>query len=336
MSDFDSESEGTALSEWLEGEDEYNDELTEIRRRVRRKSMAKKRPARVAAKSKPVKITEPGIYDMGEREYHADPIDGGSLSQSGAKLLLKSPAKFAYYREHPSPSTRSMNLGTAAHAMVLGAGAEIVTVPEDLLSADGGVRSKEAREWKTAAIAAGKTVVSVDELATITAMADQLQQHPIAGPILVGEGKAEQAMFWRDEATNIWRRGMVDWTTTYRDYPTLVDYKTTTDVSPGAFARSVLTYGYHQQDDWYRDGWAALHGVEPEFLIVAQETTAPYLVAVHQLDAYAQMAGRTLNRRAIDLYARCTKTNTWPGYDEDVILLALPPWAEHEYEMEVA
>lgn len=286
-------------------------------------------------------ITEPGVYSMPADEYHRDPVPGGSLSQSGAKLLLKAPAKFAYDRAHPSVGTRSMNLGTAAHALVLGAGAPITTVPDELLSADGAARSAAAREWKAGAIADGITVVSPAELDTITAMAERLRSHPIAGKLLTGEGVAEQAMFWRDEATDVWRRGLVDWTTTYRslygnDYPVICDYKTTTDASPDGFARSVYTYGYHQQDAWYRDGYATLRDVEPDFLIIAQETTPPYLVAVYQLDAFAQRAGEALNRRAIDLYARCVKTDTWPGYDEDVTLLALPPWAEHDMDMEVA
>lgn len=281
-------------------------------------------------------ITKPGIYDMPAEEYHADPVEAGSLSQSGAKLLLKSPARFHYDRQHPSTATHSMNLGTAAHSIVLGVGADVVKVPSDLLSADGGVRSAEARAWKAAAIASGSTVVSAAEFEIVVEMADRLRSHPIAGPLLTGDGQAERAMFWRDEHAGIWRRGLVDWTTTVNGHPTLCDYKTTTDASPDEFARAVHRYGYHQQDDWYRDGYATLTGREPDFLIIAQETVAPYLVAVYQLDAYAQRIGEAANRRAIDLYARCTETNTWPGYDEDVTLLALPPWAEHDMDMEVA
>ena len=33
-------------------------------------------------------IDKPGIYDLGEAAYHADPVEHGSLSASGAKYLL--------------------------------------------------------------------------------------------------------------------------------------------------------------------------------------------------------------------------------------------------------
>ena len=36
-------------------------------------------------------ITKPGIYEMPEDDYHADPVPDWSLSASGAKLLLDLP-----------------------------------------------------------------------------------------------------------------------------------------------------------------------------------------------------------------------------------------------------
>ena len=325
-------SEAEALSDWLEGEDERPETGLRKPRRTRSRR-AVKSPA--APQSTPIVVTEPGFYEMAAETYHADPVAGGSLSQSGAKLLLKSPAKFKWERQHPSTPTRSMNLGTAAHSMVLGTGPALTVIPEDLLASNGAVSTKAAKEFRDEAIAAGMTVVSAAELATITAMAKALRTHPIAGPLFERAGVAERAMFWRDPATDVWRRALVDWTTTVNGHPTLCDYKTAVDVSPDAFSRAVRKYGYHQQDDWYRDGYEVLSGTSPDFLFIAQETTPPYLVAVYQLDAYAQRIAATENARAIELFARCTETDTWPGYDEDVTLLALPPWAEHEYEMEV-
>ena len=34
-------------------------------------------------------ITKPGVYDLPEDDYHADPVPDWSLSASGAKLLLE-------------------------------------------------------------------------------------------------------------------------------------------------------------------------------------------------------------------------------------------------------
>ena len=72
-------------------------------------------------------ITKPGIYDIPEDEYHRDCVPaelGGSLSSSGAKLLLppNCPAIFDYQRRHGKRPSKAMELGTVVHGMVLGTG----------------------------------------------------------------------------------------------------------------------------------------------------------------------------------------------------------------------
>jgi hypothetical protein len=73
-------------------------------------------------------ITAPCIVgDMDEDWYHSDPVPealGGSLSSSGAKLLLppNCPAIFDYQRRHGKRPSRAMELGTVVHGMVLGTG----------------------------------------------------------------------------------------------------------------------------------------------------------------------------------------------------------------------
>ena len=52
----------------------------------------------------PMTITEPGVYEMPAEEYHADPVEGGSLSSTGARRLLEmAPARWRYEQAHPSP-----------------------------------------------------------------------------------------------------------------------------------------------------------------------------------------------------------------------------------------
>lgn len=284
-------------------------------------------------------VTEPGIYDMAADAYHADPVPGGSLSQSGAKLLLPPsvPALYAYDRKHPRPKSKAMNLGTAAHSVVLGTGRPVVTVPHELLSPDGGVRSKAAREWRALAEAGGKTVVSQEESGTISAMAAALKDHPIAGPLLARPGKPEQAMFWQDDRTGIWRRGMVDWLPESGDSRTIItDYKTARSAAPEAFSKAVAEYGYHIQSLWYRQMAAAvLDDPDAAFVFIVQEVTPPYLVGVYQADPNADRIAHLLIRRAIDTYVQCTKTGVWPGYPIEVQPVALPHWVERRYEMEL-
>ena len=88
-------------------------------------------------------LTEPGMFqagiypDMPEDAYHADPVPGGSLSASGAKKLLACPARFAYDRDRLPQATAAMELGTAAHKLVFGVGAQLAVV--------------DAENWRTKA-----------------------------------------------------------------------------------------------------------------------------------------------------------------------------------------
>src|SRR5512135_3837265 len=101
----------------------------------------------------PLTITEPGIYDLPADVYHADPVPTGSLSSSGARLLLppSTPAHFRWAREHPRPSTPAMDFGRAAHRIVLGVGEDLVEVQADSW------RTKAAQQAADEARAAGKT-----------------------------------------------------------------------------------------------------------------------------------------------------------------------------------
>jgi hypothetical protein len=102
----------------------------------------------------------------------------------------------------------------------------------------------------------------------------------------------------------------------------VVDLKTTTDAGPG-FARSVATFRYHVQASHYLAG---LHGAE-RFVFLTVEKTAPYAVAVYELDAAALAAGDELRQRDMRVIADCQATKEWPGYGDTCQPLSLPSWA---------
>ena len=59
----------------------------------------------------------PSIVDaLPDELYHADPIPGGSLSSTGARLLVKSPAKFDWQRSHPQPPKKAFDLAQESAA----------------------------------------------------------------------------------------------------------------------------------------------------------------------------------------------------------------------------
>lgn len=282
-----------------------------------------------------VVVTRPGVYDMPADVYHADPIPrpGRSLSSSGARRLMATcPAKYIYEADHPRKPTKPMELGTAAHKLVLGIGPELVLVDHE--------------KWNTNAIKAevaeireeGALPLKREDWDTVHAMAAKIRENEIAAALLGGTGAAEQALFWQDGPTKVWRRAMLDWLPPKgpdgRLY--LADYKTAESAHPDAISKSLVNFGYHQQGAWYEDAVKAL-GLSDDvpYFLVVQEKTAPYLVSVVQLTQIALDAGRHENRKAIRLFAQCMKTGVWPPYVEGVAQVGLPGWAENRFLQEV-
>jgi hypothetical protein len=273
----------------------------------------------------------PGVYDISDEMYHSDPVPGGSLSSSGARKLLppSCPAIYRYYATRPSPPRKEFDFGHAAHMLVLGRGPELVVVDAK------DWRTKAAKEKRDAAHAVGKVPILAAEHRKAQAMARAVRKHPIASAILNPEiGQPEQTLIWRDEQNGIWRRARLDWLPNDGTGRFIVaDYKTTTSANPAAIQKTVYSYGYHAQEDWYLDGVRSLGlAADPAMVFIFQEKTPPYLITVIQLDAAARRAGRAMNRQAIDIYRQCREAGVWPGYTDDIPLISLPAWADHYEE----
>jgi PDDEXK-like domain of unknown function (DUF3799)/LAGLIDADG-like domain len=166
-------------------------------------------------------VTAPGVYSMAEAEYHGDPVPEGSLSCSGAKLLLppNCPAVFNWARKNGRTPTRALEFGTAAHKEVLGTGWPVAVF-------DGkDWTTKAAKEFAQAARAAGQVPILGHEREQITAMAAAIRAHPTA-PLLLNAEEIlnEQSFFWVDDETGIWLRARMD-AVRLRNRFLVVDYK---------------------------------------------------------------------------------------------------------------
>lgn len=274
-------------------------------------------------------VTEPGlVYGMNDDTYHADPIEGGSLSSTFARLLTDHiPAKADARRRNRQP-TKAMNLGKAVHASALGAGPQLITWEHD-------GRTKEGKAERAAAgfLLATEAAVAVTERERqqILDMGEALRAHPEVVDILAAS-KAEVSAFWQEG--DVWCRARYDLLAD----TTAWDYKTTQDVTRRGFSKTLGAYGYHQQADFYQRGLKALGhqaGRKP-MRFICQEVEAPYLVQIHTPDAEAMWAASELNDRAIRIYADAQRTGIWPGYEE---LFAeptpLPPWYFNDHDLEL-
>lgn len=286
-------------------------------------------------------ITEPGLYDLPEDTYHGDPVPEWSLSQSGATKLLKPscPALYLHDRTHGSKPTKAMNRGTLAHALILGVGAQPVIIPDELLASNGAASTKEARQFKADAEAAGQIVVKTDEWDEIVAMADALRRHPVAGKLLDQDARLEQSLFWRD-SIGVMRRARLDFlpdAPSSRGRLILADYKTARSADPSKWIKAAADYGYHRQHANYTEGVKALDtAADAAFVFVVQETTAPYLVTVIELPPAAVALGAAQMDHAARIFANCRERNHWPDYtDGRVVSPHLPTYYVIESEAEL-
>jgi len=278
----------------------------------------------------------PGWVDgLPAETYHADRT---TISSSGLRALLPPgcPAQYAYDRDNPQPPKREFDFGHAAHREILGDGPDI-----DVLDFDSYL-TKAAREARDEARAMGAVPLLRQEYAQIEAMADAIRQHPIAGQLFTpGTGVAERSMYWTDPATGVRCRIRPDWLRHREENGRLivVDLKTARAVDPAALQRAVYEHGYHAQAAFYLAGIKAhdLHGdQEPAFIFVFQSKTPPYLVHLVELDFPALTLGAARNERALRIYADCERTGRWPGFNDRITYLPLPPYAEKKDQEEYA
>lgn len=253
-------------------------------------------------------IEAPGfIRDMPDAIYHADPVPGGSLSSTFARLLTKHvPARARSERKNRKP-TKAMNIGKAAHAHALGAGPQLI-----VWEFDGRTKAGKAEREAVAELLATEAAVAVTEgeREQILGMASALREHAEVAALL-DRCESEVSAFWQEG--DVWCRARYDLLESAAAY----DYKTCELASRRGFSKAMAAYGYHQQAEFYQRGLRALDhpAADERMRFICQETTPPYLVQIHTPDDEAMEAAETLNDRAINIYKEANRTGIWTGYD---------------------
>jgi len=269
-------------------------------------------------------------------EYHADPCERPSLSASiAATLVNRSPAHA--WLEHPRlggvgiEPTRAMDMGSLVHRLVLGIGPDVAVIDAD------DWRSKAAREARDEARAAGRLPVLRRQMQEAEAMATCLRQslerlHP---PIVL-DGVSEICITWQEDSASgpVLCRAMLDQLVIDGGgRATIYDLKTTHSARPKDCERRALDMGYDIQQAAYCRG---LLRARPElagridFVFLFLESSPPHCVTPARLGGILEDLGEQKWRRAVEMWARCTKDNHWPGYVDGPVSLNAPPWALNE------
>jgi len=272
---------------------------------------------------------------MPEYLYHRHP----ALSSSGAKKLTppSTPAHFREAVDNGQEVKREFELGTAAHTVVLGTGPTLHVV-----EASSWV-TKAAKEERQLARDLGRVPVLEHEYESILAMAEAIRSHPVAsflfqrqryeeGRLIEATGAPEVSLFWRDDMAGVDKRCRLDWmpfSLTSSGVLLVPDYKTCQSASDDAIDRQVRDYGYHQQAQWNTEGIETLGlsaGAPVLFVFVFQEKKAPYLINVRAVEPQTLKVAERKNYDAARLFARCSESGEWPGYDNRIGFASLPYW----------
>lgn len=271
----------------------------------------------------------PGLWRMTAKQYHDGPAPAPELSSSILQALLSgSPAHAwaAHSRLNPNverEEERRMEIGSVAHKLVLGAGADIVTLNfRDY-------RTKAAQEARDEAAAAGKIpvlgcdFVRAEELSVgLRVAAEAFMGMPIDKCL------REVVLLVKDPKTGCWRKAMIDLMTP--DLLRWADIKTTqASVAPDACAKRIYD-GYHIQAAHYR---GLLDTLDPggrgrrSFGFIFAETSQPFAVSppVDLTEGGWALAEQQV-QVGTALWDSCLKLDQWPAYDQDPVQAEPPPY----------
>lgn len=247
-----------------------------------------------------------GFHDnLDERAYHAHP---DSVSVTGLKLIAKAPALFRQAQDH-RVHRDVFDIGSAAHALVLGIGAPIEVVDES------DWRSKAAREAREAIRSRGATPLLTADYQRVQNMADALSSHALAMRLL-SEGRPEVSAFAVHQETGVLRRARFDWLGS----SVLTDYKTAASSDPRDLAGrygAIRKWGYDQQAAFYTDIARDLGHPASAFAFIVQMKEPPYLVTVAYVRDDDLDEARWRNREALERFRDCTASGLWPGFLPD-------------------
>jgi exodeoxyribonuclease VIII len=176
----------------------------------------------------------------------------------------------------------------------------------------------------------GAAIIDADDFRRISAMADAVHSHHVAGPILASEGrKVEVSFAWSEDVDGIETpvKGRADLISRIGGESLVVDVKTTRDASPRGFAREVANFRYMEQAALYLRGLNSCAPAQRSWRWIAVESEAPFAVTVFEPFPSDIFEAEARVIEWLRVWERCVRTDHWPAYTNCVEPLILPPWA---------
>lgn len=261
-----------------------------------------------------------------DEAYHEAP----GVRSSALKAAVRSAAHFNAYLAQPRADTPALRFGRLAHLAVLQP--EVFRATVHARPDVGELRTAKGRaalaDWKLG-LPAGGVDVSPDEMAHLTGMVQAAHAHPRLSQLLQ-KGRAEQSLFWRDDAHDLPCKARYDWIS---ERGVVCDLKTTSDASADAFGRDAIKYGYPLSAAHYLEGARIADVANPDtFVLVAIEKVPPYGIGLYTLGGDVLDYGHQWRHHAMLNIGRAIRDGANDGYPDHFQVLELPKWAPRPVE----
>lgn len=279
----------------------------------------------------------PGVHRIPEADYHRDPCITPSASSSILKVMDTESPRHAWTRhprlnpDYEGENKAAFDLGTAAHALILGDDVGIEVIDADSF------RTKDAKEARDNAYAAGRVPILVEKMAEVRALAEAFKAQLASSELgnFLENTEPQVTLVW-EEAPGLLCRALLDW---HPDNPHEAvffgDLKSTTaGANPhgDGLWRRLNGTGADIQAAHYMRGLTALYGPNPRrrWIIPTIETTPPYALSLCEFSSSAMAQADYRLDHALARWKRCLDTGKWPGYPANVITVEPPPWIESQ------
>lgn len=254
--------------------------------------------------------------DIPSERYHAAV---STLSSSGLKELLRSPAHFRLWLSRRDALTEATRFGIHAHRLLLEP-----HLPAPVVKPKFDRRTKigkaDAEAWD--AEHGDRDWIDADYMDRLANCVAAVRAHPGAS-LLLSDGVAERSLVWDENGIRC--RARMDWC---RDDDGIVDLKSTGDAGKVGFARSIHKFGYAVSAAWYWRGFRAVYGRDPSYWAwIAAESDEPYGVACYTAGEATLRTGAILVERALATFRACVAANRWPAYPDGIEEIDLPRYA---------
>jgi hypothetical protein len=194
-------------------------------------------------------------------------------------------------------------------------------------------RTKAAREFRDAALADGKLIISAEDKAAAEVAVDLLRSHPVAGSV-IRSSKTQVVLLNRIRDVNF--KALVDLAP--ENEPCLYDLKTTGELSIKGIAKSIDDFGYHIQAAIYLKLWNLCHPDDQRsrFRFIWQSSEPPYEIAVTELPAFDIVAGDEWAAHQLERLIAATKNDRWGNILDDKIgVIGRPGYCAYQDESEL-